>query len=89
MKIHELKIEGFKSIGTITLKKPNPFSVFVGPNAAGKSNIFEALEFFELCNNAIPQQVIEVFGKVDEIINQNSSNNRGNHSHRPNNKPGP
>src|ERR1700733_4827915 len=54
MKIHKLKIEGFKSIGSITLTEPNPFSVFVGPNAAGKSNIFGGLEFLSLCNKMSP-----------------------------------
>jgi AAA15 family ATPase/GTPase len=44
MNIKELKIKGFKSIGEIVVKSPNPSSVFVGSNGAGKSNIFEALE---------------------------------------------
>ena len=70
MKIHELRIRGFKSIAEIKLVEPNSFSVFVGPNAAGKSNIFEAFEFFQLCNNAIPQQVLEGFGNIDEIKHQ-------------------
>ncbi len=69
MKIHELKIEGFKSIGNITLVEPNPFSVFVGPNAAGKSNIFEALEFMELCNIMSPSEVPKLFGNVVDILN--------------------
>ena len=70
MKIHELKIEGFKSIGSITLTDPNPFSVFVGPNAAGKSNIFEALEFMELCNIIFPLEVPKLFGNIEDILNE-------------------
>ncbi len=46
MKIKRLYINNFKSLVNFELIEPNPFSVFVGPNAAGKSNIFEALEFF-------------------------------------------
>lgn len=69
MKMHEVRIEGFKSIREIQLVDPNPFTVFVGPNASGKSNIFEALEFFALCNSAIPQQVIESFGNIEDILN--------------------
>ena len=72
MKIHELKIEGFKSIGEIKLVEPNPFSVFVGPNAAGKSNIFEALEFFELCNIMVAWEVERLFGNPEDLLNQNS-----------------
>ncbi len=70
MKIHELKIEGFKSIGEIKLVEPNPFSVFVGPNGAGKSNIFEALEFMELCNIMIGFEAIKLFGNFDDLLNQ-------------------
>ncbi len=75
MKIHELKIEGFKSIGSITLTEPNPFSVFVGPNASGKSNIFEALEFMQLCNIMSPFEVPKLFGNVSDILNQKNINN--------------
>jgi predicted ATPase len=45
MKIKRLYINNYKSLVDFELIEPNPFSVFVGPNAAGKSNIFEALEF--------------------------------------------
>jgi len=75
MKIHELTIEGFKSIGEITLIEPNPFSVFVGPNAAGKSNIFEALEFMELCNATYPIEVLKLFGNITDILNQTPKTN--------------
>lgn len=69
MKIHELRIQGFKSIGDIRLIDPNPFSVFVGPNASGKSNIFEALEFMQSCNYTIPHEAIKLFGTNKEITN--------------------
>lgn len=45
MIIKSLKIDNFKSLVDFKLVEPNPFTVFVGSNAAGKSNIFEALEF--------------------------------------------
>ena len=45
MKIEKLTIDNFKSLNNFTLDNPNPFSVFVGANGVGKSNIFEALEF--------------------------------------------
>ena len=68
MNIHKLQIEGFKSIGKIELIAPNPFSVFVGPNAAGKSNIFEALEFFELCDKTDVLDVVKLFGNFNDMI---------------------
>lgn len=45
MKIEKLYINNFKSLVDFELINPNPFSVFIGPNASGKSNVFEALEF--------------------------------------------
>ena len=70
MKIHELKIEGFKSIGEIKLVEPNPFSVFVGPNGAGKSNIFEGLEFMQLCRFLPPTIASRLFGDSEDLFNQ-------------------
>jgi predicted ATPase len=70
MNIKELKIEGFKSIGSITLKNPNPFSVFVGPNASGKSNIFEALELLYFCNSMTGFDALNYFGTPNEILTQ-------------------
>ena len=71
MNIKELKIKGFTSIGEIVLKSPNPFSVFVGANGAGKSNIFEALEFFDYCNSFEIEEALRLFGNFNEIRHQN------------------
>jgi len=70
MKLKELTIEGYKSIGKITISNPNPFTVFVGPNASGKSNIFEALEFFELCQYFWHGDAAKFFGNASDIFNQ-------------------
>ena len=45
MKIKKLQIRNFKSLVDFELEDLKPFCAFVGPNASGKSNIFEALEF--------------------------------------------
>jgi len=45
MKIKKLQIKNFKSLVEFELQDLKPFCAFVGPNASGKSNIFEALEF--------------------------------------------
>ena len=65
MNIKEIKIKGFKSIGEIVLKSPSPFSVFVGANGAGKSNIFEALEFLYLNDNKLKSLDLE--GSLPEL----------------------
>ena len=45
MRIKKLHIRNFKSLVDFQLEDLKPFCAFVGPNASGKSNIFEALEF--------------------------------------------
>lgn len=45
MRIKRLQIDNFKSLVNFGLKGLKPFCAFIGPNASGKSNIFEALEF--------------------------------------------
>jgi AAA15 family ATPase/GTPase len=45
MKIKKIHIQNFKSLVDFELEDLNPFCAFVGPNASGKSNVFEALEF--------------------------------------------
>lgn len=45
MKIKSIEIDNFKSLLNFRLIEPNPFTVFVGANGVGKSNIFEALEY--------------------------------------------
>ena len=75
MKIKELNIKNFKSILDITIQNPNPFSVFVGPNASGKSNIFEAIELMEFAENSkTHQQLFNVFGDFPDLINKNHPN---------------
>ncbi|MBI5914687.1 MAG: AAA family ATPase [Bacteroidetes bacterium] len=60
MKIKRLFINNYKSLVNFELVEPNPFSVFVGPNAAGKSNVFEALEFLSFAS--------ENFLRADELF---------------------
>lgn len=45
MRFKKIHIRNFKSLVDFELKNLKPFCAFVGPNASGKSNIFEALEF--------------------------------------------
>ena len=77
MKIKEINIKNFKSILDITIKNPNPFTVFVGPNASGKSNIFEALEIFEFIDKQkTDQQLFNIFGDFEDLANKNQLNEK-------------
>jgi len=73
MNLEKLTIEGYKSIGKIEFVKPNRFTVFVGPNASGKSNIFEALELLSLCEIMNPNDAKKLFGTSNDIFNQSTT----------------
>ena len=45
MRIKKIHIRNFKSLVDLKLEDLSQFCAFVGPNASGKSNIFEAIEF--------------------------------------------
>ncbi|PBQ33582.1 chromosome segregation protein SMC [Sphingobacteriaceae bacterium] len=72
MEIKELKIQNYKSIKDISIKNPNPFTVFVGPNAAGKSNIFEALEFYTTISQNVGNNVTRLFGDINHYNHEKS-----------------
>lgn len=55
MRIKKIHIQNYKSLVDFELDTPPPFCAFVGPNASGKSNIFEALEF----TNYVARFVVE------------------------------
>ena len=70
MKIKRLYINNYKSLVDFKLIEPNPFSVFVGPNAAGKSNIFEALEFLSYATDLV--RADDIFGGANNYLNKMS-----------------
>ncbi|MCF0058935.1 AAA family ATPase [Dyadobacter sp. CY356] len=67
MKIKKLHIKNFKSLVDLEIVEPNPFTVFVGANGVGKSNIFEALEFllWPDSNNRL-----RIFGSAENLQNR-------------------
>ena len=80
MKIEKLTIDNFKSLNNFTLENPNPFSVFVGANGVGKSNIFEALEYLNYRNpfesnsskqSLRPNIIDNLFGGFKNFLNFN------------------
>jgi predicted ATPase len=68
MKIKRLYINNYKSLVDFELLEPNPFSVFVGPNAAGKSNVFEALEFLTYADDFV--RMDSLFGGANAYLNK-------------------
>jgi predicted ATPase len=71
MKIKKLHIQNYKSLVNLEIIEPNPFTVFAGSNGAGKSNIFEALEFFQFNANNDPYTSHKAFGGIEDILSKN------------------
>ena len=44
MRLHRLEIHNYKSLRNVAIE-PTPLAVFVGPNAAGKTNLADAIDF--------------------------------------------
>ncbi len=75
MKIKSVHIDNFKSLIDFRLIEPNPFSVFVGANGVGKSNIFEALEFLNYYYSFNNGKLDDFFGGYENFINFNGYRN--------------
>jgi AAA15 family ATPase/GTPase len=66
MRIKQLHIRNFKSLVDFKLENLPAFAAIVGPNASGKSNIFEALEFTNyVCR--FPFEATSFFGGLKSI----------------------
>jgi len=65
--INAIKIKNFKSLSDISIINPNPFSVFFGTNAAGKSNIFEALELVSFSVRR-PDDALSFFSDIKNLF---------------------
>lgn len=59
MKISKLIVENYRSIKKVSIE-PSKFSVFIGQNNHGKTNFFEAIEWFY---NSKSSDIEEYFGK--------------------------
>lgn len=68
MKIERIEIDNFKSLNNFRLENPNPFSVFVGANGVGKSNVFEALEYLNYQAKSY-KETDGLFGGYKNFIN--------------------
>ncbi len=70
--LEKVYINNFKSLINVNIINPSHFSVFVGANASGKSNIFEALELMFHSMYIAENGAIEIFGGKDKILNFNT-----------------
>lgn len=75
MKIKKLHIQNYKSLVNLEIIEPNPFTVFAGSNGAGKSNIFEALEYFNFTEKLKTTALPTILGNPKEILSYKATNN--------------
>jgi predicted ATPase len=73
MKVQRLQINNYKSLVNVEVKNPQPFTVFVGPNASGKSNLFEAIEFWVSASKNY-LDTARLFGGSNAIVNRKVNN---------------
>ena len=67
MRIKKIHIQNYKSLVDFKLEDIKPFTAFVGPNASGKSNFFEALEFLNYLIN-FNFTAPDLFGGLESIV---------------------
>ena len=74
MKIYKIAITNYRSIAKLEIE-PGKFSVFVGQNNHGKTNLFEAIEWFYTAKSSeddqhferVPSNIIRVDLSFDEV----------------------
>ncbi|MCL1474798.1 AAA family ATPase [Argonema antarcticum] len=72
-----IEINGFKTFDNFTLSL-SPFGVILGPNAAGKSNLFDALRFLsQIGGNNLRDAVRNLRGEAVELFRRQADGTRG------------
>lgn len=75
MNVESLHLENFKSIREIKLGFSD-LNVFVGANAAGKSNIFKSFQFLQNIRNEGLSDAIQLQGGVEYLRNKSINNDK-------------
>jgi predicted ATPase len=67
MKIHELDIQGFRSLKNVSWK-PGELNVVIGPNGTGKSNLLRFLELISIAAQGGLGKYVQSLGGMDAIV---------------------
>ena len=71
--ITRIEIDGFKTFDRFALDL-RPFTAVVGPNASGKSNLFDAIKFVSrLAQTDIREAMLELRGRPEELFRRTSA----------------
>jgi predicted ATPase len=71
----QFEIKKYKSLFDVSIKSPSNFSVFVGPNASGKSTLFETLDFINTSLNYSKNDTLRLFGGFENILSRKAKAN--------------
>ncbi len=75
--ITRIEIDGFKTFDRFALDL-RPFTAVVGPNASGKSNLFDAIKFVSrLAQTDIREAMQELRGRPEELFRRTSTGSSG------------
>lgn len=66
MQLHRLEIHNYKSLRNVAIE-PTPLSVFVGPNASGKTNLADAVDFLARAYSWGLERAVAYKGGFDSI----------------------
>ncbi|MBV9469243.1 MAG: AAA family ATPase [Abitibacteriaceae bacterium] len=67
MKIHQLDIEGFKSLKKVTWN-PSDLNVIIGPNGSGKSNLLRILELISVAAKGRLGRYVQRLGGMESLV---------------------
>ncbi len=71
--ITRIEVDGFKTFDSFALDL-RPFTAVVGPNASGKSNLFDAIRFVSrLAQTDIREAMLELRGRPEELFRRTST----------------
>ncbi|WP_326555036.1 AAA family ATPase [Micromonospora sp. NBC_01813] len=71
-----IEIDGFKSFRDFTLDVP-PFLVIIGRNAAGKSNLFDAIQFLSrLADDPLLEAAQQMRGEVPDLFHRHTDSSQ-------------
>lgn len=72
-RIEYLKVQNFRALRDIELKKLTPLTVLLGPNGSGKSTLFDVFNFLSECFQGGLRQAWDRRGRAKELKTRGSS----------------